>query len=67
MHGLLQQTLGTGTAFIDKTGDDDAKRQRMLEAYRYYLEHKTHQDMELWINRNRIPPIKINKIPQDAD
>ena len=54
-------------AFIDKTGDDDQERQRILEAYRYYLEHKTHQDMELWINRNRIPPIKINKIPQDAD
>ncbi len=54
-------------AFIEKTGDDDAERQKLLAAYRYYLENVTHHDMGLWENRNKIPPIKINKIVEDAD
>jgi hypothetical protein len=53
-------------AFIEKTGDEDAERQRLLAAYRYYLEHRTHLDMALWENRGKIPPIKVRRIVDDG-
>lgn len=54
-------------AFIEKTGDDNAERQKLLAAYRYYLEHQTHQDMSLWENRSKIRPIKVNRIGEGTD
>jgi hypothetical protein len=53
-------------AFIEKTGDDDGERQRLLAAYRYYLEHRTHLDMALWENRGKIPPIRVRRIVEDG-
>lgn len=54
-------------AFIEKTGDDDIERQGLLAAYRYYCEHKTHQDVDLWERKSTIPPINIKRIAEDQD
>lgn len=54
-------TPGQIQAFLERIGDDNRERQKMLDAYRYYFETGKHQNPDLWQRYSRPPELIIKK------